>query len=156
MREDYKFLTPRTGQEGEKEYADKAQDGDFRTRELDKEAADPGGSRRVAAITQPAHDAELLDQADGKAAVKGYAVGQDGSPATNVWVALVADPGKDTHTDELLRNLPDDLHWHHASIRHQDAADPPQTGWSWAWDAVARPNARSKRRHELRNHCEMQ
>lgn len=132
MREDYKLLTPRTGQEGEKEYADKAQDGDFRTRELDKKQP----IQRLeasCAITQPAHDAELLDQADGKAAVKGYAVGQDGSPATNVWVALVADPGKDTETDGLLRNLPDDLHWHHASILHQDAADPSQTGWSWAW-----------------------
>ncbi len=132
MREDYKLLTPRNTQEREKEYSDKAKDGDFRSRELDKKQP----IQRLeasCAITQPAHDAEPLDQVDGKVAVKGYAVGQDGSPATNVCVALVADPGNDTDTEDLLRNLPDDLHWRQASIHQQNAGNPPQTGWSWAW-----------------------
>lgn len=131
MRQDYKLLAPRgAGEGGEKEYAKKAKDYDFRMEELRQQKP----LQRLEAscsITQPAHDGQKLDVINGRTTIKGYAVGQDGSPATQVWLALVPQPSQDTSPEDLLRSLPADIEWHQAEIQQ------PQSGasnnWSWAW-----------------------
>ncbi|KAJ9478840.1 hypothetical protein PHBOTO_002329 [Pseudozyma hubeiensis] len=154
MRQDYKLLTP-DAQADEKEFADKAgKDAEFRKERLKKEKA----LQRLEAscsITQPGQGEQVVPAGkDGLVEVKGYAVGQDGSPASHVYVALV--PDGDGTTDELLTSLTSNVEWKQAQLIDQDAsADVASSTWSWAWTLwhVQMPVPESGRKWALVARC---
>ncbi|SNX83465.1 related to Sulfite oxidase [Melanopsichium pennsylvanicum] len=138
MRQDYKLLTP-SGQQGaeiERTYAEKAKDQEFRKEELRKEVP----LQRLEAscsITQPAKDGQQVQLIEGKILIKGYA-GQDGSPATKVYLALVQEPSQQVSSEDLLKSLPENIAWMQAQIHHPQTVDQSRRGlvsttWSWAW-----------------------
>ncbi|CBQ71141.1 related to Sulfite oxidase [Sporisorium reilianum SRZ2] len=134
MRQDYKLLVPPQAhtQAEEKAFAEKAASGtEFRKEQLSGERP----LQRLHAscsVTQPWRDGqELSVDAGGRVEVKGYAVGQDGSPATHIYVAIVPDlDAQSTSTEDLLTALPADLDWTQAEI-HTQGSHPNK--WSWAW-----------------------
>lgn len=129
MRQDYKLLVP-GGQE--KAFADKAEnDYEFR-KQLLRQQKPLQRLKASSSITQPSHDGEQLEVHNGKISIKGYAVGQDGSPATQVWLAVVPETTQGASNEDLLRSLPADLQWHQAQIHQQHKPDASNT-WSWAW-----------------------
>lgn len=138
MRQDYKLLVP--DKDSEHAYAEKAsKDEEFRKQELRK--GKPLQRLEIScSITQPAHDGETLEpNSSGTVPIKGYAVGQDGSPATQVWLALIPEPTQETSSEELLKSLPADLDWKQAKVHSPRQADKSEnsgvvsTRWSWAW-----------------------
>ncbi|CDU24192.1 related to Sulfite oxidase [Sporisorium scitamineum] len=145
MRQDYKLLVPSHAQANtqaeEKKYSNKAShDPEFRKQQLHQERP----LQRLEAscsITQPWQDGQSLRvSAEGTIEVKGYAVGQDGSPATHVYVAMVPDPdGQEKSTEDLLTSLPAGLEWKQAEIHTQGSTQRRLSGaeasskWSWAW-----------------------
>jgi len=140
MRQDYKLLAPsqNPSTEDEAAYAEKAShDPDFRARELRHQKP----LQRLEAscsITQPAHDSQTVTATNGSVSIKGYAVGQDGSPATQVWLALLPEPTGDVPSQDLLTSLPAELEWKQAQIPHPDDSGASHRSaaagrWSWAW-----------------------
>ena len=133
MRLDYKLLTPQ--RLDEHEYAKKAEaQVEFRQQELRKE----NPLQRLEAscsITLPSKEGqEVQAGADGTVNVKGYAVGQDGSPASKVCVALVRDDDEQVSTEDLLTTLPAEVDWKEATILTPDFEHALPSGkWSWAW-----------------------
>ncbi|KAJ1031508.1 hypothetical protein NDA13_001899 [Ustilago tritici] len=137
MRQDYKLLVPY--KDSEQTYAEKAsKDEEFRKEELRKEKR----LQRLEAscsVTQPSHDGDTFDlNSNDTISIKGYAVGQDGSPASQVWVAIVPESSDDTSSEELLKSLPADVSWQQAKICHPQPQDLAHSGvasigWSWAW-----------------------
>ncbi|TKY86028.1 hypothetical protein EX895_004853 [Sporisorium graminicola] len=144
MRQDYKLLVPshaqgKDAQAEERAYSKKASnDSEFRKQQLGKERP----LQRLEAscsITQPWKEGQTLQvNAEGKIEVKGYAVGQDGSPATHVYVVVLPEhDGEDISTEDLLTSLPADLDWKEAKIQTQGSIQgrlvEAESRWSWAW-----------------------
>ncbi|EST05915.1 Oxidoreductase, molybdopterin-binding domain protein [Kalmanozyma brasiliensis GHG001] len=137
MRQDYKLLVPSGAEDGEKELKEKAKDGsEFRKEELRKERP----LQRLEAscsITMPWKDGQTIEVGEkGMVEVKGYAVGQDGSPATQVFVAIVPEAEEEKSSEDVLASLAADLEWKQAAIRTQDGQSDQRKAdskWSWAW-----------------------
>lgn len=138
MRMDYKLLLPsqNRGTEAERAFAEKAsQDTAFRKQEMRHQ----NPLQRLEAscsITQPSQNGQSLNAYDGKIFIKGYAVGQDGSPATSVFLALVPETEQELSSKDLLTSLPAHIEWKQATIHHRDidAHRGVASGkWSWAW-----------------------
>lgn len=126
MRQDYKLLVPHAQSE-EKDFADKAANGsEFRKQQLHQKKP----LQQLAAscsVTLPRNDAQAVQVTKERTIeVKGYAVGQDGCPATKVYVALI--PEAEASTEEVLVSLSADLVWKQAEFHTQDPSN-----WSWAW-----------------------
>lgn len=134
MRQDYKLLIP---QGGEGEFKEKAKDGSELRKELLRRQRPLQRLEASCAVTQPGADGMGVKvDREGRVEVKGYAVGQDGSPATQVYVAIVKEQ-EGRSSEEILTSLPADLEWKKATIRTEGSdSNQNEAGkgkWSWAW-----------------------
>ncbi|KAN0065405.1 hypothetical protein ACQY0O_001241 [Thecaphora frezii] len=161
MRLDYKILSPPKHADNRRREAwlqRMQSDETFRKQELlkQKPLQRLGAS---SAITEPKERARL-PASSAELKVKGYAVGQDGSPTAQVYIAIIndADPSLPSHV--LVERLPCHLAWHTAKLSFEPAAKAAiesrqrlassghatalaeETGekdkgrhheWSWAW-----------------------
>lgn len=134
MRLDYKTLVPpaSTTDEQDKWREKASRDTAFRHKQLDKNKP----LQRLetsSSITYPWKDGSVATLDNGLLHVKGYAVGQDGSPPAHVYLAVVPEPGADTLSEDLLESL-SDVDWVEATL--QERQFPSSTSsqvWSWAW-----------------------
>lgn len=136
MRLDYKTLIPPANAkttDAQKEWRQKAsQDDAFRHKQLDKQ----NPLQRLEAsssITHPWKDGSSATLDNGLLHVKGYAVGQDGSPPARVCLAIVPEPGSDTLSEDLLESL-SEVDWIETTLQKGRLSSSTSSPiWSWAW-----------------------
>lgn len=136
MRLDYKILAPPSSgltASQQSDWHEKAShDDSFRKEQLDKKKP----LQRLEAsssITDPWKDGSHAIIDNGSLHVKGYAVGQDGSPPAHIYVAVVPEPGPDKLSEELLESLTD-TKWTEAVLQPSQLPRSTRSqNWSWAW-----------------------